>query len=110
MACLILDPGETDYRKALNNRLEFWQDAFTIEHKDALWTVTSTKSYEFQDIRNAVALSCFGLFFQGFSQFLTRLGHLAVRVLQILDYPRLVAIRPAGIQDEGRHLLPRQGR
>jgi transposase len=33
------------------------------------------------DSVNAIALSCFGLFFQGFSQYLARLGHPSVRVL-----------------------------
>jgi len=51
----------------------------------------------YQNIPNAVALSCFGLFFQGFSQFLARLDHFAVRVLQVLDYPRLMSIRTAGV-------------
>lgn len=51
MACLILDHGETDYRKAFNDRLKYWSVDFKIEHKGALWTVTSTKSYGFQDIR-----------------------------------------------------------
>src|SRR5579875_999218 len=43
-------------------------------------------------------LSCFGLFFQGFSQFLARLDHLAVRVLQVLDYPRLMSIQRRGFR------------
>ena len=34
-----------------------------------------------EDVLNAIALRRFGLFFQTFSQFLTRLGHLAVGVL-----------------------------
>ena len=61
------------------------------------------------DIVNAVALSGFGLLFQGFSQLVTRLGHLAVRVLQVLDHTRLMAIRPVAIHDKGWHLLPWQG-
>ncbi len=44
---------------------------------DSLFRITSF----YKDGKNAIALSCFGLFFQGFSQFVARFGHLSVRVL-----------------------------
>jgi hypothetical protein len=48
---------------------------------------------------NAIALSSFCLFFQGFSQLLARFGHLAVRALQVLDYSRFMPIRTAWVYD-----------
>src|ERR1019366_2035998 len=55
-AGLRLDPHEPDYREAINNRLKFWQAMAKVERKGELWTVTATKSFEFQDGRLSLTI------------------------------------------------------
>jgi hypothetical protein len=55
-ACLILVSEPADYRKALNDRLKFWKDSFTIERKGALWTGTFTRSEKWQDSRLSITV------------------------------------------------------
>ena len=57
MAGLVLNHDETDYQKAINDRLKYWREVpIKVEHKGALWTVTATKSYEWQDIRLSITV------------------------------------------------------
>ena len=57
MAGLVIDPEDTDYREALNRRLEAWRRvSVKVEQKGALRTVTATKSYEWQDDRLSLTI------------------------------------------------------